>query len=249
VFLTATLTACAGAATAFAQTRPPAAPGSQPRTRAMINGGYQPSTTSIDDSFTFSLYQETGTTEATYSIDAGSIFEGGAAVRLVQGLAFGGVISHFTVDTPASVTSSVPHPFFLQRNREVSGEAEGLRRQETAIHFQAQYWLPPMGKFHVVLAGGPSIIAVKQTIVVEVNYTEEFPYDTAPFTGVDSKRGSGTAMGFNAGVDFQYMFNPSLGAGGLVRVSKGTADISVDNRSIKTDAGGTQIAAGIRLAF
>ena len=55
---------CAGAATAGAQSRPAAAaPNRPPRVHAMINGGFQPSTTSFDDSFTFTLYQETGTTE------------------------------------------------------------------------------------------------------------------------------------------------------------------------------------------
>lgn len=249
VFLAATLTTCAGAATASAQARLPLPPNPEPRVRAMINGGYQPSTTSFDDSFTFSLYQETGTTETSYAIDAGAIFEGGAAVRVWKGLALGGVISHFTVDAAASVTSSVPHPFFLQQYREVSGEPEGLRREETAIHFQVQYQLPPAGKLHVVLAAGPTLMDVKQTVVIDVNYAEEFPYDTATFTGVDSKRASGTAMGFNAGVDFQWMFNPNLGAGALVRFSKATVDINVDSRIIQVEAGGTQIAAGIRLAF
>jgi hypothetical protein len=251
VFLAATLTICAGASAAFAQTRPrtPLRPNPEPRVRAMINGGYQPSKTSFDDSFTFSLYQETGTTDTSYSIDAGAIFEGGAAVRLVKGLAFGGVISHFTVDTAATVTSSVPHPFFLQRHRQVSGEPEGLRREETAVHFQAQYQFPPAGKLHVIVAAGPSLIDVKQTLVIDVNYSEQFPFDTATFTGVDSKRAAGTALGFNAGLDFQWMFNPNLGAGALVRFTKATVDLDVDNRIIQVDGGGTQIAAGIRLAF
>jgi len=249
VFLAAALTSCAGAATAFAQARPAVRPTPQPRARAMINGGYQPSTTGFDDSFTFALYQETGTTEISYDVGAGAIFEGGAAVRVWKGLALGGVISHFTVDSPGTVTSSVPHPFFLQRNRQVTGEPEGMRREETAIHFQAQYQLPPFGRLHVVLAGGPSLIDVKQTLVIDVNYAEEFPYDTATFTGVDSKRGTGTAAGFNAGVDFQWMFNPKLGAGALVRITKAKLDLNVDNRIIQVDAGGTQIAAGIRLVF
>ena len=131
------------------------------------------------------------------------------------------MISHFTVDSRATVTSSVPHPFFLQRHRQVTGEPDGLRREETAVHIQAQYQLPPFGRLHVVLAGGPSIIDVKQTVVIDVNYTEEFPYDTATFTGVDSKRGTGTATGFNVGVDFQWMFNPNLGVGALVRITQG----------------------------
>jgi hypothetical protein len=249
ILLLATLTTCAGAAPGFAQTRPAAAPTPNPRVRAMINGGYQPSTTSFDDSFTFTLYQETGTTEISYDVGAGAIFEGGAAVRVWKGLALGGVISHFSVDSPGTVTSSVPHPFFLERYRQVTGEPEGMHREETAIHFQAQYQLPPFGRLHVVLAGGPSLIDVKQTVVIDVNYAEEFPYDTATFTGVDSKRGTGTATGFNAGVDLQWMFNPKLGVGALVRITKATVDLNVDNRIIQVDAGGTQIAAGIRLAF
>src|SRR5215207_5131615 len=249
IFLLATLTTCAGAAPGFAQARPAAAPNPQPRVSAMINGGYQPSTTSFDDSFTFTLYQETGTTETSYPVEAAAIFEGGAAVRLWKGLAVGGVISHLSVDFPATVTSSEPHPFFLQRPRQVTGEAEGLSREETAVHIQAQYQFPPFGRLHVVLAGGPSIIDVKQTIVVDVKYSEEFPYDTATFTGVDSTRATGTAMGFNAGVDFQWMFNPNLGIGALVRITKATVDLNVDDRTIPVDAGGTQIAAGIRLAF
>ena len=249
VFLAATLTSCAGAATAFAQARPAVRPKPQPRARAMINGGYQPSTTGFGDTFRFTLYQETGTTEISYDVGAGAIFEGGAAVRVWKGLALGGVISHFSVDSPGTVTSSVPHPFFLQRYRQVTGEPEGMRREETAIHFQAQYQLPPFGRLHVVLAAGPSLIDVKQTVVIDVNYAEEFPYDTATFTGVGSKRGTGTATGFNAGVDFQWMLNPRLGVGALVRITKATVDLNVDNRIIQVDAGGTQIAAGIRLAF
>ena len=247
--LLAALIFCAGAATAFAQARPPVRRNPNPPARAMINGGFQPSTTGFDDSFTFTLYQETGTTQTSYEVGAGAIFEGGAAVRLWKGLALGGVISHFSVDAPASVRSSVPHPFFLERPRQVTGDPEGLHREETAIHFQAQYQLPPFGQLHVVLAGGPSLIDVKQTVIIDVNYAEEFPYDTATFTGIDSKRGTGTATGFNAGVDFQWMFNPKLGVGALVRMTKATVDLNVDNRIIQVDAGGTQIAAGIRLAF
>src|SRR4051812_10450113 len=110
--------AVVGSGPVFAQSRPATAPpaAAAPRVRAMINGGYQGSTTSFDDSFTFTLYQETGTTDVTYTVDGGGIFEGGAAVRLWKGLAVGGVISHFTVETAASVTSSVPHPFFLQHH-------------------------------------------------------------------------------------------------------------------------------------
>ncbi len=244
-----TLAACAGAEPGFAQARRPVAPNPNPRARAMLNGGYQASTTGVDDSFTFTLYQETGTTETSYPIGAGAIFEGGASVRLWKGLAIGGVISHFAVDSPATVTSSEPHPFFLQRPRLLTGEPDGVSHEQTALHIQGQYQFPPVGQLQVVLAVGPSFIDVKQTVVIDVKYAEEFPYDIATFSGVASKRGTGTATGFNVGVDFQWMFNPNLGAGALFRITKANADLIVDNRTIQVDAGGTQVAAGIRLAF
>jgi hypothetical protein len=239
------------AAPAAAQSRPgpPRPAPKQPRLTLLINGGYQPSTTSFDDEFSVPLYQEQQTTEVSYPVDAGPLFEGGAAIRLWKGLAVGGVISKFAVEGTANVTSSVPHPLLLLHNREVTGEPGDLRREETAVHIQAQYQLPPFGKLQVVLAGGPSIIDIKQAIVTNVRYTETYPYDTATFAGVDSRRVSGTASGFNAGVDFQWMFNRNVGAGALVRVTKATVDLSIEGRTIQVDAGGTQIGVGLRLAF
>jgi hypothetical protein len=229
----------------------PAAAAAQalPRLTVLVNGGYQPSTTSFDDSFTFSLYQETGRTEVSYPVDAGPIFEGGAAIRLWRGLAVGGVVSRFAIDNTVSARSFVPHPLFLQRSREVTGEAGGIRREENAVHIQAQYLLPAMGRFRIVLAGGPSVIDIKQAIVTEVKYTQEYPYDTATFAGVDSRRITGTATGFNAGADLQWMFTRNVGAGALVRFTRAIVDLSIDGRTIQVDAGGTQVGAGVRIGF
>ena len=71
-----------------------------------------------------------------------------------------------------------------QRNRQISGETGGLSLEETGIHIQAQYQLPPFGKLYVTLAGGPSVLDTRQSIVTDVNYTEEFPYDSASYVGV-----------------------------------------------------------------
>ena len=120
----------------------------------MINGGYQPSTTGFDDSFTFALYQETGTTEISYDVGAGAIFEGGAAVRVWKGLALGGVISHFSVDSPGSLTSSVPHPFFLERYRQVTGEPEGVGRLQVVARRHPPLLRRPVAEEAVGLEDG-----------------------------------------------------------------------------------------------
>ena len=216
----------------------------------MINGGYQPSTTSFDDSFTFTLYQETGTTETSYPVGAGAIFEGGASVRLWKGLALGGVISHFTVDSPATVTSSVPHPFFLQRPRQVTGEPEGIAPRGDRHPHSGAVSVPACSdgctsSWPAARASSTSSRRSSSTSTMRKNSP------TTPRRSRASTRSgrTGTATGFNAGVDFQWMFNPNLGVGALVRITKATVDLIVDNRTIQVDAGGTQIAAGIRLAF
>ena len=231
------------------QPRPPRPATAEPRIYLLINGGYQPSTTSFDDDFSATVHQEQQTTEVSYPVDAGPVFEGGAAIRLWKGLAVGGVVSKFSVDGTGHVTSLIPHPLLFQHNREVTGDPDNLRREETAVHIQAQYHLPLTRRLRVVLAGGPSVIDIKQLMVINVRYAETYPYDTATYEGVDTKRATGTASGFNAGVDVQWMFNRSVGVGGLVRVTKATVDLGIDNRTIQVDAGGTQLGVGVRFAF
>ena len=227
----------------------PAAAQAGQRFTISVNGGYQPSTTAFDDRVTYDLNRETATVDTDYSVEAGPLFDAGVSLRLWKGLAVGVSFSRFSVDETADVTASLPHPLFFQRPRNITGQPGGLSREETGIHIQAQYQLPPFGPLQVVVGGGPSIIDVKQSIVTDVNYTESFPFDTAEFVGVDSREISGTAGGFHVGADLRWMFTPNIGVGGLIRFSRGTVDLTVDSRTIQVDAGGFQVGGGIRLGF
>lgn len=230
----------------------PAAPAEAqplPRVTISVNGGYQPSTTDFDDRFTFDLNHETASVETAYPVDAGPLFDAGFGLRLWKGLGVGVAVSRFTGDGTVVVTASLPHPLFFQRLRNVSGETSGIAREEIAVHVQAQYQLPPFGKLYVVAFGGPSLLDIKQAIVTDVNFTEDYPYDTASFVGVDSRRIAGTATGFNVGADVRWMFTRHFGVGGLVRFTRAKVDLDTDNRTVRVDAGGAQVGAGVRLAF
>jgi len=227
----------------------PAAAQPLPRFTISVNGGYQPSTTSFDDRFTFDLNRETAAVDTDYSVDAGPLFDAGVGFRIWKGLGAGIAISRFSVDSAGQAEATLPHPLFFQRNRQISGETTGITREETGIHIQAQYQLPPFGNVYVTLAGGPSVLDIQQSIVTDVNFTEEFPYDTATYVGVDSQRVSGTATGFNAGADVRWMFTRNVGVGGLVRYTRATVDLTRNNRTVTVDAGGMQVGGGVRLAF
>jgi hypothetical protein len=227
----------------------PAAAQPLPRFTISVNGGYQPSTTSFDDRFTFDLNRETASVDTDYSVDAGPLFDAGVGFRIWKGLGAGIAISRFSVDSAGQAEATLPHPLFFQRNRQISGETTGITREETGIHIQAQYQLPPFGNVYVTLAGGPSVLDIQQSIVTDVNFTEEFPYDTATYVGVDSQRVSGTATGFNAGADVRWMFTRNVGVGGLVRYTRAAVDLTRNNRTVTVDAGGMQVGGGVRLAF
>ena len=245
-YLTSTLVviACCGLVAAV-----PAAAQSLPRFSVSVNGGYQPSTTSFDDHFTFDLNRETASVDIAYPVDAGPLFDAGVGIRIWKGLGAGLAVSRFNGEGTVSVTATLPHPLFFQRNRSISGETSGIARDETGVHIQAQYQLPPFGKLQVVLAGGPSVLDITQSLITDVNYTESYPYDTASFVGIDSRRVAGTATGFNAGADVRWMFTRNFGVGGLVRFTRATVDLEINNRTVTVDAGGTQVGAGVRLAF
>jgi hypothetical protein len=221
-----------------------------PRVTIAVNGGYQPTTTEFGERFTFELDRETASTQVRYPIDAGALFDAGAAVRLWGGLGAGVAVSRFSRNGSAATTSSLPHPLFLERNREVVGEATGLDRRETGIHLQAQYALPPLAGLRIVLAAGPSRVEVEQGMVDAVRYAEEYPYDTATYTGVRSETVAESALGFNAGADVQYMFTPAIGAGVLLRVTRATIALTTPrNGTVAVDAGGVHLGAGIRVRF
>ena len=215
-----------------------------------VNGAFQATTNDFSDRFEFERNLETGSTEADYPVQGGFIFDAGAGYRLWKNLAAGVAVSYFTRDDVAGTTSSFPHPFFFNQPREVTGEATGVKRSETAVHVQAMYLVNPGGRLRLVLSGGPSFFRVEQDLVTEVTITETFPYDTATFASAQKSRKKGSAPAFNVGADVMWMLNPRFGVGGLVRFSRASVDLDAPGaRTISVDAGGVYAGGGIRLLF
>lgn len=221
-----------------------------PRVSFALNAAYQPTITRFDDRFTFMRYQETGTTRVEYPVQATFLADAGADVRLWHGLGAGFAVSRFGRKGSASTFSSVPHPLYLERHRRVEGRAESVGRQETGIHVQVRYQLPLAGRLRVGVSGGPSLLRVRQTLVTEARFREEYPYDTAEPAGVNTREVEGTATGFNVGAELGWMFTRHVGFGGALRFTRAEIDLDLDGaRTIPVDAGGSHLGLGLRLAF
>jgi hypothetical protein len=229
---------------------PAAAQSWSERVLVSVNGAFQSTTHEASDRFEFEKNLETGRTDVDYSVQGGFVFDGGVSYRLWKNLAAGVSVSYFTRDDSASTTSSIPHPFFFQQPRTVTGDATGVKRTETAVHVQAVYLVNPGGNVRMAFSGGPTFFNLEQDLVTEVTVTDSYPYDTVTFATAEKRRESGSTVSFNVGADLMWMLSGHFGIGGLVRFSPASIDLDAPgNRTISVDAGGVYAGGGIRILF
>ena len=213
-----------------------------------INGGYQLTSTGFSDNVVFTLNVEEGDFDAGYRVDTGAVFDVSGGVRVSQNLAIGVGVSRFSRVDDASVTARIPHPFFFDQHRPISGSAVGLQRQEIAVHAQALWIVPVNNRFDLALFGGPTFVTVTQDLLTKVRFTESYPFDTATFTGVATRKQSASGVGFNVGVDVAFYFSQHVGVGWLARFSRATIDLALDS-TVEVNAGGLHTGGGLRLRF
>jgi hypothetical protein len=219
------------------------------KVRVSVDVGAQVSSTTFTTTTTSPLYLETSTITTSYTVPKGKLFDGGILYRVSRSFGVGVAISSYREGRDATVTGSIPHPFFFTTPRSLSGTAS-VERSELAGHIQAAYVMTTK-RYDVVISGGPTIFRVSQDLVSNAVYAETYPYDTVAFTSattVDAKR---TKVGFNVGVDVGYRLSRKLGVGGLVRFSRATLSFPLAGSAanVEVDAGGLQVGGGVRFYF
>jgi hypothetical protein len=214
------------------------------------SGGIQQAAEDISDHFSFPKNVETETVDVKYPMKTLGLIDLAAGYRVWKNVGVGVAVSVTSGKGDAEVTASVPHPFFFNQPRTVTGTESGITHSETGVHLQLQYLVPATGRLHFVLEGGPSWVNVDHEVVTDVTVTESYPFDTAAFGGAVTKSTTGSAIGFNAGVDVTWMFVESVGVGGLVRYTRADVDLkAAEGRTLTIKAGGLQAGVGIRVTF
>ena len=259
--LAAVLAALTGASPALAQD-----PTGDARAFITINGGLQAMTSGFSENIVFrdsgNLYptdegvisdaaaREQARFESGYRFENAPLLDVSGGVRVASYFGIGIGVSRFNIEETASVSAQVPHPFFLRRDRSISGDSPPLSRRETAIHLQGLVIVPATSSFTVTAFGGPTLFNVEQQLVTDVNFTHAYPYDTASFSSAVVGRESNSAVGFNVGADVAYYFTGNVGIGWLTRYSRAAVELpSASGERVEIDAGGLHTAVGLRLRF
>jgi hypothetical protein len=250
------LTSCAAAlllalcAAAPAEAQRPAPRPFAERGFITVAAGVQASPEDLTERILFERHAETGSIDAVYPGRAGAMAGVAAGFRVRGRVGVAVALSRATRSGEARISAEIPHPFFDDRPRSVSGEAGDISRTETAVHGQLYYDLRPRGPWRVRLFAGPSYVSVEQEIITEVEVDEVYPYDTAEFRDATTARARGSSIGANAGLEVARMFTRRAGLSGTVRYALGSVDLDAPaSRTVSTDGGGLQAALGLRILF
>lgn len=228
----------------------PAAAGAQIGGWVSFNGGTQATSTAFDDNIVFPEFHEDADFDAAYGVGGGAIFDGGGGVRLANGLGFGVAVSRFEKLDPASLDARIPHPFFFDRPRSLSGSEPDLTRRETAVHVEVRWFRPVSDTVEVAVFGGPTLFNVRQDLVTAIGYDHVYPYNEASLASATRTAASASKIGFHAGADVGFFFSEVVGVGALIRYSGGSVDLPGEGGNmVPVDIGGFHVGGGLRLRF
>jgi SH3 domain-containing protein len=228
-----------------------ATPSTPTRGFLTLGGGLQSAGgTTFGETHGEELYGEEFTWDSRYTFKESLAFEGGIGARVWRNLLTGVTYSRSEHRRPATVSGQVPHPFQFGQPRTIEGESSALRNEEQAIHLSALLIVPLGRRLEVSISGGPSLFMVRRGFVEQVEFAQDYPYDTARFTQAVSKESSEKAYGGHAGVDLMWLLTRDAGLGVFVRFTRGSIDFTTPSGgSLSLDAGGLQTGVAMRLGF
>ena len=228
----------------------PATAGAQIGGWVSFNGATQATATTFDDNVGFTEFQESADFNADYGVGTGMVFDGGGGVRLENGLGFGVAVSRFNRLDPVSIDARIPHPFFFNRRRSLTGSEPDLTRLETAVHVEVRWFESVGDTVELAVFGGPTLFNVQQDLVTAIGYDHAYPYNEASLASASTTPVSASAIGFHAGADVGFFFSEVVGLGALIRYSGGSVDLAGEGGGmVPVDAGGFHVGGGLRLRF
>lgn len=227
----------------------PSAPSRQYRFSIAINGAQGADTLQFTDTNQFELFKEQAQIESVYSDPRPRGFELGVQYRIAGPIAVGATVQRFASARNASYSASLPHPFFFDRFRELSGAASGLTHEETAVHLDAvvtKTW----GPLTLEGFGGPSWFQTKTEVLVGILYEEAFPFDEVLFQGVEGRVLENQPLGYNVGASATFRIASIVGVDFSVRYSEARSKLFIEQgREIELEVGGFRFGAGLRFLF
>lgn len=220
------------------------------RIRVGFNVGSQVTSQTVNQEFVRTLYLEDALISNTFDLSGGASFDVGGWYKVTETLWAGVSFSSISRKTDGEIEAQLPHPFLFNRPRDTAGTVADLESRETGLHFGVMYVRPLMDKLDLGIFGGVSRLGVSQELITNIEIDEAYPYDTAAISDADVVKATGSAIGFNVGVDVTYRLTEMFGVGGLIRFARGSVTLEPEpGEEVEMDAGGLTAGVGVRVSF
>jgi hypothetical protein len=199
----------------------------------------------------FELYAEQAQFTSDQNVRGGGFLDLFGAARLTRAFGAGIAYSRHGSDGGATFSGTLPHPLESDTPRPFAGTADELDHNEQAVHLSAIWFVPFTDKVDFQLSAGPSIFNVEQALVRGFSFSENPPdFTDITIDAVDIVSVKESGAGFHFGADMTYALTSYLGAGAMLRFSRGSLTLDLGNgESVDVDAGGFQFGVGVRARF
>jgi hypothetical protein len=258
ITLVIALVSMAGTAEAQPRRQPPQRPPARPpariqqpeeKFRLSFNVGSQVLGQTINQDVEGELYLEPAPISNRMDLTGGGLFDVGGMYHLRKQLWVGAAFSMISQKVSGDITGKLPHPFHFDQPRDITGTQGDFRSKERGLHVSVGYLIPLTKTLDMMILGGPSLLSLRQDVITGVDYSEDYPYDTARFVSAPTESVSASKMGFNVGSDVSWKLSKTIRFGGLIRFTRSSATLKGEAGDVDVDLGGLTAGAGIRVVF
>src|SRR5262245_37080269 len=213
--------------------------------KLLVTGSFGVGAVDYSETRTFTQFVEQGRIDAAYTNSGKVGVELGLQYNLVPhfGLQAGYALNNR--DTDATITASIPHPFYFNQPRTATAQATDYSYRESII-FVDLVGNGRSGKWEYDVFAGVSFFKVEPDVVSEIQFNQTYPYDSVTITGTPKTSLSANKTGYNVGANLDYHFSEHVGFGIQGRYSRAKFSfVTTPGNNLDLDAGGFQAGAGI----
>jgi Outer membrane protein beta-barrel domain len=186
-------------------------------------------------------FNEEGFASTNQNIGGGFVFDlgGGYKINRHVGVMVGLWTAH--PDGASASAASIPDPLLFGRPKTVTANATDLKQTDVGVNFQIGWSTVVGDRFRVGIAGGPSIIHVKQDVA-------SIAVTPATQTGVSSivRESATTGKAGSVALELGYQVTEAYGTSVFIRYAGGEVDLP-SHSALKV--GGVQMGARLRFWF
>ncbi len=198
---------------------------------------------------TWTLNAEKARLDASQAGPLGPVAEAAVSYRFARRFGVAAAFAWSRRDGSAEIEALLPHPFYLDRPRTVSGSVSGLGYRQIASHLDLE-WRPVTARFELAFFAGPSFVRAEADLVESVTASEAYPYDEATFASASaSPSRSAASVGWNAGTALAGAVASRVDLGVRARYSRAKPELTTPGGSVALEAGGLDVTAFLRLRF